>query len=281
MESIDSMSRPEVKKVGTQIIMTQNTPTLTKCITLVSSLTLLSVGSVNATSITASTNDFVKKNNEDQDSSEKFVFKTMTTDSTSRYAYIRFDLSTALKSELTNASSVTLDMYQLATDKWNGDILQIYSLNDLANASPGSSTTESTWGTNLTWSTRPDGTSTLNNSNTTWLTTTRQISIIDNNTTVSFALDKTALNTLIAADTNNQITLILGSDKDTAGNSFASVTNTSDFPVPTLRTSYPEPSALAASTDRRSIPEPSVFAVVTGLMGLGAVIIRRRRFLNH
>jgi hypothetical protein len=248
-----------------------------KRIALLPALALLTLGSASAASITASTSDYVKKDDGDQDSSERFQFKTMSTDSTSRYAYIRFDLSNALKTELMNATSVTLDMYQLTTDKWNGDTLQIYSLNDLANAKPGTSTSESTWGTDLTWATRPDGTSYLDNPNTTWLTTTESISTQTNHKNVSFNLNKTALDTLIAADTNNQITLILGSDNDTGGNSFASVTNTSDFAVPTLRTSYSEPSTFAPDTHKTSIPEPSAFALLTSWIGLGAVAVRRRR----
>jgi hypothetical protein len=256
--------------------MTQKNRTLTKHSALTISLALLLTANAQAVSIPASTSDYVKKDSGNLDSSESFQFKTMTTDSTSRYAYIRFDLSDKLKTELVNASSVTLDMYQIWTDKWNGDILQIYSLDDEANAKPGESTTETTWGTDLTWKTRPDGNLTLNNPNTTFLTTTGITSRDNNEKVVSLTLNKTALNTLIAADTNNQITLILGSNEDTGGNKYASVTNTGGYAIPTLKTKLPEPSAFAASTHKATIPEPSSFATLTGLIALGAIIARRR-----
>jgi hypothetical protein len=237
-----------------------NKNTLAKRIAVASALTLLA-GSASAQSIVATTNDFVRagsSSSSDQDSSENLLFKTTSTGTYSRYTYIRFDV-TDLITTLTNATSVTLDMYQFAVA--DASSVLIYSVNDGADFDPGVSTTETTWGTDLTWDTRPDSDLGLANANTTFLSSATLLSS-NNNNVVSWTLDLTNLDTLLAADTNNQITFVIGSSTDATTNTFASLTNTGGFAVPTL--TY-------------AVPEPSTFAALAGLIALGAVMVRRRR----
>jgi hypothetical protein len=180
---------------------------------------------VHALELEASDNAFVYKGaaTTDQDESQSLRVKSDGADPNTRLAYLRFDVSGVA----TNAGdSVFLDI-NLTTVASDAVRLDVWSLNDAV-------ATETTWGSGLTYNTRPDGTGNVPNGNTGGTAIgvhgyvgTGQISIPISNATFM---------SLMAGDTNDELTFILANDTDANDVSFvSSLDNTGGNPTPTLR----------------------------------------------
>lgn len=121
---------------------------------------------------------------------------------------------------------------------------------------------ETSWTNALTYNTRPDGTGNIPNANTTSVLSSLGISTADNNSVIT--LGSTAnLVSFLAADMNDQVTLIVGGAPNAAITTFASLTNTSGFLIPELTIEF---------TELIPAPEPSTAL----LMLLGLVGLRKR-----
>lgn len=230
--------------------------------TLASAIALLSAGSASAATIIANTNDWVRGGNQGDnefDGSETLQLKNQNETNLTRFAFFRFDLTAGFESDLATATAVTFDLYLKSTGGTGDpltDTIRVFGLADLADA--GAGTTETTWGTDLTWNTRPDGDNNLSNSLTTFLGDTT-INANSDDSVVSLTMNLSTFKTFVGNDTNGQITLILGSTGAGGTNNFASTTNTGGLAKPSLVT----------------IPEPSSVLLI-GLAGLGFVIRHRR-----
>ncbi|MEM9444595.1 MAG: DNRLRE domain-containing protein [Verrucomicrobiota bacterium] len=183
-----------------------------------------------------------------RNASETLEIRDDGTGQNGRISYLRFDVSSLNPPDI---ASVTLDLY---FSNFNGSVddpetLFLYALNDGADANFGNSETSwsSTGANALTPNNRPDAgfAELIPNANTTGSLASLSLAGLADETVLSFDIDLASFQTLLTNDTNNEITLMLAGFNGTVS-SFASVTNTSGFAVPTLSvTAIPEPSSLA------------------------------------
>ncbi len=178
-----------------------------------------------AASITASDNAFVRKNQAttDQDETEQLMIKSNGTNSYSRIGYLRFDTS-GLTVNATD--TVTLDINVEAIGTGNSNTLNVWSLNNGVSG-------ETTWNSGLTWNTRPDGTGNVPTASLTALTSYGYTSTGN----VRISVPASTFQTLLANDTNNEVTLVLSnnSSHNTAQTRFSALGNTGGYLEPTLR----------------------------------------------
>jgi hypothetical protein len=197
----------------------------------------------------------------DQNDYESLIIKTSGTDSNTRLIYLRYDLS-ALPSNLGQITSAQLRLYHTKTQ--NGTLTNTVSLYGLPDGS-----SELGWTNALTYSTRPDGTANIPNTNTTTALSSLGISDADNGSIITLG-STTDWVSFLSADTNGQATFILGGEAGLSISSFASRTNTSGYPIPELTVEY---------TLLPPVPEPSTALLAfCGVVGLRKL---RRRGSNR
>ena len=185
-----------------------NKPTKTL---LVACMSLVFASSLSAKTITASDNAWVLSGSGDQSETG-----TLSIRRDSNIAYLRFDISTL---NVRSNDLVYLDLYLAGPASSHAERLYVDALNDGVAG-------ETTWNAGMAYAGRPDGTGTLPNSNTTRLLTydarvagqaaaigggrgqenpPDQISIVINNSTMQ---------SLLASDTNDELTLIISGPQD-------------------------------------------------------------------
>jgi hypothetical protein len=194
------------------------------------------------------------------DADEELAFKNRSWESSSRFAYLRFPLSSPNKIGFKTAaqlSSVSLDLSIIEHDA--GDTLYVYGLVDGANFSP-SNLSETTWtggsnglvsgGNNLIAANRPDGPQALPNPLTTVLLGSYTFAGANDNDDVGLKQvefsNLPAFREMIGNDTNGELTLILSSQNNSAVGRIASLHNTNAHPVPTLSLSSGAPTGVTA-----------------------------------
>lgn len=194
----------------------------------------------------------------DQNEAETLVTKGTGTDNTNtRLIFLRFDTSSLFLEPANELVSAVLRLYHVSTSSGTpSHTLQVYGLVNGAG--------ETTWTNSMTWDTRASGTTNIPNSN----TTSSFGSLPVSNTTpageINVTLDAASFSSFLNANTNNEITLILGTTNSGSPNTnLASLTNTSGFLVPTLQLNV------------QPIPEPGTFALL-GIAG-GLALLRWRR----
>ncbi len=187
--------------------------------------------------IGASANAYVLRSaaTTDEDESQSLNTKGLN-DSNTRIAYIRFNLSSLLSFySINDIQSVTLRLYMTGTSAAN--TVWVYGLRDTING-----TNDSVWTSNMTWNTQPARTGSPNDipQSATALPNTNTTSALGITTfgpangEVDISLNLSSFQAFLAADSNQQITLLFfNSAAINAG--WASISNTSGFLVPTLQ----------------------------------------------
>ena len=221
--------------------------------------------------ITASANATVRRSQADQVETETLQTKR-TNDTNTRVSYLRFLLAPDLNEN--DVTSATLRLTFTTTDSVAGtaatDNVRVWGLVD--NAVNGT-TTETNWTSVLAFADQPAGA--LANSATalpTASTTASDLSLtpIPTNqpnasivpTVIDIPLNLAGFQSFVAADTNNEITLLFHTQAQNVLVSWASLTNTAGHLVPTLR------------LDVVTVPEPGAGGV---LAGAGLLSLTRRR----
>jgi hypothetical protein len=222
--------------------------------------------------IEASTNATVRRSQADQVEAETLLTKR-TNDSNTRVSYLRFALDPALNEN--DITSATLRLTFVTTDSvagtTNPDNVRVWGLLD--NAANGT-TTETNWTSTLAFADQPAGA--LANSTTalpTASTTSTDLSLtpIPTNqantsivpTVIDIPLTLAAFQSLVAGDTNNEITLLFHTQAQNVLVTWAALNNNAGHLEPTLR------------LDVNEVPEPGSVGLVGG--ALAWCLSRRRR----
>ena len=191
----------------------------------------------NSNNIAASANAYVLRSapTTDEDESQTLGTKGLN-DSNTRIAYLRFNLSSLLGSySITDIQAVTLRLYMTGTSSAN--TVWVYGLDDTING-----TNDSVWTSTMTWNTQPALTGPPNNipQSATALPNTNTTGLLGMTTfgpangEVDISLNLSSFQAFLTNDSNQQITLLFFNSAGINA-SWASISNTSGFLVPTLQ----------------------------------------------
>jgi hypothetical protein len=222
--------------------------------------------------LTATDNATVNRGAPTADQSETQTIQTKRlNDSNTRLSYLRFALPVGLnENDITSATLVLKFTNNSTIATPATDTVRAFALLDGAVNTGTGGTSETTWNNTIVWDTQPAGavaqaTSGLPNTNTTASLGQTTVSLSNTNPPtatpqlLSITLNLATFQTLIANDTNDQVTLLFHNLQNTIL-SFASITNTNSHEFPTLRLDV--------------VPEPGSAALL--LVGSSLVTLRRR-----
>ncbi len=175
--------------------------------------------------ITASDNAYVKKGEEDKDDDNRLMVKSNGANGNSRIGYLRFGVGGTTVGPL---DTVTLDMHLVGKGSGNLNTLNVYSLTE------DDVEAETTWNSVMTWDGRPSGTTNLPNANVTVLNTYDYADLSTGEIGLTLPTDR--VRTLLAADTNDEVTVVLFNNSSHNGGqtSFAAIGNSDNYLEPTL-----------------------------------------------
>jgi hypothetical protein len=175
-----------------------------------------------AAMITASDNAYVRKSQGDQDEAEQLWVKSNGSNTNSRLAYLRFD-TTGLTVNANDAVFLDLNLEAIGSA---ANLLNVWSLN---NGVAG----ETTWNSGLTYATRPDGAGNVPTAGLSALSSHDYVSA----GSISIPIDTSTFQTLLAGDTNEEVTLVLSNNGSDSGGvtRFSALGNTGGNLEPALR----------------------------------------------
>ncbi|MEM9398681.1 MAG: hypothetical protein AAF984_00590 [Verrucomicrobiota bacterium] len=190
-------------------------------------------------SIVATENAFSRVIGEDRNESETLQVRRhyTATGVHDRLSYLRFDVSSLLP-QITQASdivSATLTLHRINTTSASVENLHVSALLD--------GVSETAWTAVMGPADRPHGTGSVSaNEGITVTSPLGSLPIAAGETgDLSIQLSASDLFALLQTDTNNEITLVLSAAGPIALIKFASITNTSGLPVPTLTVDIASP----------------------------------------
>jgi hypothetical protein len=174
--------------------------------------------------ITAVDNAYVRKGvpDTDQNDSSRLLLKSNSSDGESRLAYLRFNTSGL---NINSNDVIFLDLH-LTLFGADASRLDVWALNNNASR-------ETTWSSNMTWNTQPAGITSLPHAS---VSAVCSWGYGDTNGQLSIHISTTLFQTLLANDTNGQLTFILSNNSGSTDiPQFASIGSTGGLIKPRLR----------------------------------------------